>query len=435
MFNNNRGPSFSWYVVTFALFVWNFYYGLAWVISNALIAVCIYAYLCYRPRPVIKSILDTDWYKFMMGQVVFHNFPYTNVEYTFINRGKTEFPKGFDKALRKEIKCLSKVKLKYSEIQWLSDDWRMHEDYVEFLINFRFDPNQVHILQVDGNLDIKINGLWKEAILWEVPLMAIISELYFKMTGKTYDNLEFMKKAKIKAVKMFNAGVKWSDFGTRRRFSFDTQNLLNFIMKDYAPNFIGTSNPYFAMKYSLSPIGTYAHEAVMAMQVLYNVKDSNRKWMEYWCKEYDDMRIALTDTLTTDVFLRDFDKEKANTFAGVRQDSGDPFEFGEKLIQHYEKLGIDPKTKKIVFSDSLDVNKAIVLHKRFSDRIQCVMGIGTYLSNDCGHKPLNMVIKLTAVNGMPVVKLSDDKGKHTGDPIVIQKIKNELGINSVLCHK
>jgi nicotinate phosphoribosyltransferase len=208
------------------------------------------------------------------------------------------------------------------------------------------------------------------------------------------------------------------------------QDKLNSVMQHFHSGFKGTSNPYFAMKYKLNPIGTYAHEAVMAMQVMYGAKDSNLAWMEYWCKEYDGyMRIALTDTLTTDIFLRDFDYKTANEFAGVRQDSGDPFEFGEKLIQHYEKLGIDPKTKKIVFSDSLDADKAVALHERFSDRIQCVMGIGTHLTNDCGHKPLNMVIKLTAFGGKPVVKLSDDKGKHTGNPETIEKIKNELGIN------
>jgi nicotinate phosphoribosyltransferase len=427
------GPSFSWYVVTAALFIWDFYYGLAWLITNLVTVVSIYTYLRYRHVPIIKSLLDTDWYKFTMGQVVFHNFPYTNVEYTFINRGKTQFPGGFADALHKELKALSKVKLSYKEIQWLSENWCISGDYVEFLTDFRFKPEQVSIVQSDGDLDIKIRGLWKETILWEVPLMAIISELYFKMTDKVYDEAAFVRKTENKSNKMQNAGVAWSDFGTRRRFSFAVQNKLNSVMQHYQLGFKGTSNPYFAMKYKLTPIGTYAHEAVMAMQVLHNVKDSNRKWMGYWCNEYDGyMRIALTDTLTTDVFLRDFDKEMADKFAGVRQDSGDPFEFGEKLIQHYEKLGIDPLSKKIVFSDSLDADKAVALHERFSERIQCVMGIGTHLTNDCGHKPLNMVIKLTAVEGMPVVKLSDDKGKHTGVPEVIEKIKDELGINNKL---
>jgi nicotinate phosphoribosyltransferase len=265
--------------------------------------------------------------------------------------------------------------------------------------------------------------------------MAIISELYFKLTGKTYDETEFIHKTDLKAQKMVNAGVKWSDFGTRRRFSKAAQEAVNATMLDYAPNFLGTSNPYFAMKYGLTPIGTYAHEAVMAMQAKYSATESNQKWMEHWWEEYKDyphLLTALTDTLTTDVFFRSFKGDLANKFTAVRQDSGPPILFGLKMLEHYNSIGINPKEKKIVFSDSLDADKACCLQLRFGQEIPCVMGIGTHLTNDCGHKPLNMVIKLIAINfgdGLKtVVKLSDDEGKHTGDNEKIEAIKKELGI-------
>lgn len=428
------GPNFQWYLLTGLLFAWDIYYGIAWLASNLATVAAVYLYFRYRREPIIKSLLDTDWYKLTMGQLVFHKFPNATAKYHFINRGKTQFPENFDKELRKEIKALGKLRLSLKEAEWLDKFVSMKLDYVLFLESFRFKPKQVTVVQTGGDLNIDIEGPWKEAILWEVPLMAIVSELYFRMTGKTYDNDAFILKTNEKAVRMHKAGIAWSDFGTRRRFSHKTQDALNKVMSTFGnKGFIGTSNPYFAMKYDVNPIGTYAHEAVMAMQALHGAKWSNRRWMEYWLDEYFyHMRIALTDTLTTDVFLRDFDEGMGDKFAGVRQDSGDPFEFAEKLIAHYKKLGINPNAKKIVFSDSLDTDKAIALHEKFGREIQCVMGIGTHLSNDCGHKPLNMVIKLTDIDfgdGMvPVVKLSDDAGKHTGLPEKIASIKTELGL-------
>lgn len=442
----NSGPNFSWYILTIVLFILDINYGLAWLVSNAITAILIYCYLRYKHNPIIKSILDTDWYKITMGQVVFHKFPDAVAKYKFINRGKTQFPEGFAEALRKEVNAMGKLRLSYKEIDWLDSNWCMGMDYVSYLADFRFKPKQVIINQNSVELEVGVEGPWKETIFWEVPLMAIISELYFKMTGKEYDEKLFIMKSELKATKMKQAGVKWSDFGTRRRFSFKTQEQLNKVMNRYRlDGFVGTSNPYFAMKFNLEPIGTYAHEAIMAMQAYCGVFNSNREWMKLWCQEYDYyMRIALTDTLTTDVFLKQFDLEAAISFAGVRQDSGEPAEFARKIIDHYKKLGIDPMTKKIVFSDSLDADKAVKLHETFSNEIQCVMGIGTNLTNDCYpsnqimaspyHKPLNMVIKLTDIdfgNGMvPVVKLSDDKGKHTGNSEVIERVKNKLGLQS-----
>lgn len=432
----HSGPNLQWYLVTFLVF---FVFGpiatLVWITSNVLVVGAVYLYLRYRHIPIITSLLDTDWYKLTMGQVVFHQFPNAQAVYRFYNRGKTAFPTGFAEALCKEIEYLSHVRLDMDEIQWLENQWVLKPDYINFLEDYRFDPAQVIIEQTGGDLAIVVGGPWAETILWEVPLMAIISELYFRMTGKTYNDGEFIAKTDAKARKMFNAGVKWSDFGTRRRFSKKSQEFVVATMMDYKPHFIGTSNPHFAMKYNVPPIGTYAHEAVMAMQAKHSPTESNQKWMEYWWKEYGvypKLLTALTDTLTTDVFLRSYTGDMLNKYTAVRQDSGDPFEFGNKLLDHYKQNGINPFEKKIVFSDSLDTDKAVALNKAFEKEIPCVMGIGTHLTNDCGHKPLNMVIKLVSIDfgdGMKsVIKLSDDKGKHTGDADKIRAIKKELGV-------
>lgn len=424
-----------WYASFLVLCFIGFKALLVWIGVNILAVAGCYFYLRYRNIPIITSLLDTDWYKLTMGQVVFHQFRDAIATYRFYNRGKTQFPTGFAAALRKELEYLSKVSLTNQELMWLDDHVVFKPDYINFLEDYRFNPNQVMIEQTGGDLDIVIIGPWAETILWEVPLMAIISELYFKLTDKTYDQKEFITLTDQKAHKMLNAGVKWSDFGTRRRFSKETQDALNTVMMNYKPGFIGTSNPYFAMKYNLNPIGTYAHEAVMAMQAKYSATESNQKWMEHWWLEYGmcpKLLTALTDTLTTNVFLRTYTGDMLNKYTAVRQDSGDPFEFAPKLLAHYKENNIDPKEKKIVFSDSLDTDKACELQKTFGDKIPCVMGIGTHLTNDCGHKPLNMVIKLVNIDfgkGMqPVIKLSDDKGKHTGDDETIKAIKQELGL-------
>jgi nicotinate phosphoribosyltransferase len=402
-----------------------------WIAFNLLLTV---VGMKFYHVPIITSLLDTDWYKFTQNQVVFHQFPEAVAHYEFINRGKTQFPDGFADALKKELKYLSKIELTPDEYYWLEDQLALKSDYLDWLANYNFNPSQVHIKQTGGDLKITIEGLWEETILFEVPLMAIISELYFRMTNQVITDNSPYEKIATKGKALDDAGVNWIDFGTRRRYSKEIQDAVDRTMYDFK-HFLGTSNPYFAMMYDLKPVGTFAHETLMAMQAKYSATEANRKWMEYWHEEYSNrnhMLIALTDTLTTEVFFRDFNKNLAEKFAGVRQDSGDPFEFGQKMIDHYKKLGINPKTKNIVFSDSLNTDKAIRLQERFGNEIKCVMGIGTDLSNDCGFKPLNMVIKLTAIdfgNGFKnVVKLSDDAGKHTGDPTTIAAVKKELNL-------
>jgi nicotinate phosphoribosyltransferase len=383
-------------------------------------------------EPVITSMLDDDLYKINMGNVVFHLFPRAIVTYQFINRGGTKFPKGFANALQYQIEALAKVKLKSDEADWLSDIPYIRPTYVEWLAGYRMNPNEVDISQDhEGQLHIKIEGPWYRTIYWEVKLLAIISELYFRMTGQKPTG-EWKVKIYEKARSLLNGYCHWIDFGTRRRFSLEVQDKVVEMMKDYK-GFLGSSNPYLSFKYGVTPQGTYAHECIMAMSALYGVRMADVMWRKHWSEHYEgNVGVALTDTFTTDVFLRNFGTYDARLFDGCRQDSGDPLEWGFNMLTHYKKLGIATVNKRFVFSDNLNVPKAVALNSQFSRVSQPIFGIGTNLTNDVGAKPLNMVIKLVAANfghgEVNVVKLSDDKGKYTGNPEAIEMAKRELGI-------
>lgn len=384
---------------------------------------------------IIKSLLDTDFYKISMGQVVFFDFPDVWVHYSFTNRGGTQFPPGFAEALNIQLRGLQFLKMNSGEKHWMRQQPYFRRAFVEWFSGYQFDYNEVMVNQTGGNLSIDINGYWYRTIHWEVVLMAMVSELYFKMTGQVMASDAF-EKIDIKGKKLENAGCFWSDFGTRRRFSFDVQNEVVSRMKHYK-GFLGTSNPYLAMIHCVNPIGTSAHEATMAMQAIYGVRNSNRKWLEHWYNFYrGELGVALTDTITTDVFLKDFDSLLARIYDGTRHDSADPYVWGEKIIDHYKKLGISPITKSLVFSDGLDTDKFIDISKTFSPRVRRVVGgIGTHFTNDVGVNPLNIVIKLmtvsvdTASPSVGVVKLSDTPGKHNGAPEDIANVKYQLGID------
>lgn len=376
---------------------------------------------------MIISLLDTDFYKILMGQVVFNQFPNVRAHYRFFNRNNAPFASGFKKELEHTLEQLSAVKLSETEYKWLCNFKYLKPHFLEWFRNYSFCPGEVNIRQYDEQLFIDIAGPWYKTIYWEVPLMAIISELYFK--GATPDR-EWEGKLADKAKLLSSAGVRWADFGTRRRFSRKVQDKVVATASEYK-GFLGTSNVRLAMTYNCRPIGTTAHEGPMAMQVLSGLRNANVAWMDAWIKEYrGELGIALPDTLTTDVFLKDFDGYYARVFDGVRQDSGDPFEFGEKMLKHYRGLKIDPRSKRIIFSDNLNAEKAIKLNEAFSDFIQPAFGIGTNLTNDVGVKPLNMVIKLVAVDNRQVegscVKLSDEKGKYTGEEKDISRAKEIL---------
>jgi len=384
---------------------------------------------------IIKSILDTDLYKLTMQMAVIKKFPRAKAQYEFINRGQTVFPEGFGEALRQEIKKMENLKMsKWEREQLEKKCYFLDPTYLDFLMGYQFDASEVGIIQRDGKLDILIEGYWYRTILWEVPLMALISELYFKMTGQDPWGKHERAKNNAEKQKTFRMnGLHYADFGTRRRYSYDIQE--EFVSSQVgigSDNFVGTSNVALALEYDIKPIGTHAHEWFMFHAAKYGYKMANHLAMENWADVFrGDLGIALSDTLTTEVFFQSFDKKFAKLYDGVRHDSGDPIEFADKVIAHYEKLGINPKSKVIVFSDSLNPEKAVEIKNHCRSKIMCSFGIGTNFTNDVGVKPLNMVIKITSCQPensewLPCVKLSDSPGKHTGDEDAIETAKRVL---------
>lgn len=383
-------------------------------------------------NPILHSMLDCDLYKINMGSVVFHLFPRAKVNYQFINRGKTEFPEGFASALRDQIKAMESLQLTKDEANWLKRIRYIRPTYIEWLAGYRMNADEVFVGEIDGKLVVEIQGYWYRTIFWEVKLMAVISELYFKMLGVPPFQI-WQDCIEAKGLKLQTNNCHWSDFGTRRRFSLEVQDMVVKKMSMFN-GFLGTSNLHLAHKYNVTPQGTYAHECIMAMSALYGSRMANKMWMKHWSDHFEgNVGVALTDTYTTDKFLQDFGTYEGRLFDGCRQDSGDPFEWGVKMLNHYKSLGIPSLNKRFVFSDNLNVNIASELNRKFSASAQPVFGIGTNFTNDVGLTPLNMVIKMTKADfghgQIDVVKLSDDHGKHTGDPKAIELVKQELNIS------
>ena len=293
------------------------------------------------------------------------------------------------------------------------------EDYIEFLSNYRFNPQEVTVEDVDGELQIEINGPWRTTILWEVPILAIVNELYFQETSdfKSIEGEGIRRlKDKMNLIRQYPT-LAISEFGTRRRYSWEHQKYVTTDLIRNCPQVQGTSNVKLSMDLDIRCDGTMAHEYISAhIALVDSMKTAQKRALHVWLQEYGtDLGIALTDTFTTPAFFRDFDVVLARAFRGVRHDSGDPIKFGRDVIAHYQKLGIDPRTKTIIFSDGLDVPEAIRIYKEFVGKIGVAFGIGTNLTNDLGVTPLNIVIKLIMCNGKHVVKLSDDEGKGMGD--------------------
>ena len=397
-------------------------------------------------RQIINSILDTDLYKLSMGCAVARRYPRVDVRYRFFNRGGTKFPQGFDAELKDQLESMRGIRLKQDEYDFLQSECGDYLDpfYLDFFRGFRYNPDEVTITQDGGDLQIDIEGPWYRTIYWEVPLMALISELYFKMMGndrpmkdgaeRILTESESTEKAKVKGRILLRAGAKFADFGSRRRYSrANHDNVIQGLMSGGEDSFVGTSNVHLAHKWGLKPIGTQAHEWFMVHAAKYGYRTANTVSLGRWADIYNgNLGIALTDTFTTEAFFQAFDTFHANLFQGVRHDSGDPYKFARKVISHYRSLGIDPRSKTIVFSDSLDTDLACKIHQTFSDQIKISFGIGTHFTNDVGAKPLNIVVKVTEVNvdgrWVPAIKLSDDEGKHTGDPKEIEMAKQSLGI-------
>ncbi len=370
---------------------------------------------------IIQSLLDTDLYKFNMNQVMFHKHSNLVGEYHFKCRSKdVKFTWEMYVAILVEIEHLCSLKFTEDELDYLKSIRFLSYDYVEFLRLWRPIREYVHTyLTKDDELRVIVKGPLFSAMQFEIYLLEIINEIYFNYTykdeeeEKMYTHAEKLLASKIDKFKEGKYNFKFAEFGCRRRLSRDWQDhVVNRLRETKCMN--GTSNVYLAKKYNLIPIGTYAHEYVQMFQGINDLPlaYTNNKAMEDWFDEYQgDNGIALTDTLTTDLFLKDFTFKHANCFKGVRHDSGDPYEWGEKMIKHYEKYKIDPKTKTLLFSDSLDCDKAQAIHEHFKDRINVVFGIGTHLSNHTNKPALNIVIKLQKVNDRPVAKISDTPGK------------------------
>lgn len=384
--------------------------------------------------PIINSLLDTDYYKLTQGQFVFYNYPDVQVEYTFNNRDKTmKFNDEALSVIKQEIKHLCSLKLNDDEFQWLQKQKVFRHEFLEYFKNFQFKEDEIDIkLDSENNLVITITGSWKTTIYLEVPLMAIISEVYFKHVDKDwiYNEEQQIMLANEKAFKLDEAGCKWMDFGTRRRRVSTIQNIIVREMRYYT-NFIGTSNPYLAMKYGTKVLGSIAHEAVQAISELESINHPNKVMLNKWLDFYQgDFNIFLPDTYGLDSFFKDFDLTLAHHYAGLRHDSGCPFDFTDKVIAHYNKLGIDPLTKIIIFSDSLNVDKAIELKKYCEGKINCSFGIGTHFSNDAAKyngeksKPMNIVIKLSKVNGNNVCKLSCNPEKAIGHKDIVKIMRH-----------
>lgn len=369
---------------------------------------------------IIQSILDTDQYKITMQNAVQRLYPDAWAKIQFINRKPEEqkFTSDAVGLIKGAIKHMSHLKLSDDEHEWLKvRNPFLGPGYLSFLRNYRYDPSEVKIaLTNEGNLDLTIEGLWHRVIMWEVPLMAIISEVYFQNIHTKW-NMEGQKnRAIMKQERMLKAGCANADFGTRRRRCYESQENVIAQMKKF-DTFVGTSNVHLAMKHDLKPIGTLAHEWIQAHSVLCGLRHANRYALNAWNQVYNGwLGIALSDTYGTQSFWGDFDRTLSRTFDGVRHDSGDPFEFTDNAVQHYRTHGIDPLTKTTVFSDGLNVDKAIKIHEYCKGKIRDSYGIGTHYTNDFDDgMALNMVIKLVELNGHPVVKLSDEPGKVSGD--------------------
>ena len=389
---------------------------------------------------IIQSVLDTDLYKFTTSYAYSKLYPRAYGQFRFIDRGKTTYPQGFAEELKKEIQEMSKLALTKDEASFLYRELPyLPPTYIDFVRGFRFDPEEVKVEQdAEGHLSIFAEGLLYRVTLWETPILALVSELYYKMLGAQPD-MEYTERTIIsKARKLAEHGITFSMFGMRRRFSAAIEDRVTELLKEHAAGYLfGTSNVYYAYKHGLRVSGTHPHEWIQFHGAMFGYKMANYMAMEDWINVYDgDLGTVLTDTYTTDVFMRNFSKKHAMLFTSLRHDSGDPLQFTEKVIARYRELRVDPTIKYIIFSDGLDPERAIEIANYCKGRIGASFGIGTNFSNDVGNgvRPMNIVMKLWKCKMTekerwnPCVKLSDVDGKHTGEPEEIELAQRTLGL-------
>lgn len=396
--------------------------------------------------PMVKSLLDTDLYKYSMGQVYQRQFAADHATWDFkarnvgVNTKHEKYTAEDREEIKKQLMAYCSLRFEKDELEWLSDKGRrpwIHNAYCDFLKNWRPDFAEITVEDdpITG-LAIHTSGTQINVSYYEIPILEVAAEVYYRnhydyeeiahaFKEKTLEKIDFIKRG------IYEPGT-FSEFGARRRISFELQNwLIKTLKENNVKGFIGTSNVELAKRYDLTAVGTMAHEFIMTVgqgHLYHNPAYSNWFALDAWVKEYGTMNgIALTDTIGTDVFLRDFQKTFATLFTGVRHDSGDPYEWGDKMIAHYKKLGIDPSTKTLMFSDGLNLKKATELNKYFSSKTKVAFGIGTDWSGPQNIEPLNIVCKVALVNGLDVAKLSDAPGKNMcRNPAAIEHLKNEI---------
>ena len=379
-------------------------------------------------NPIVTSLLETDLYKFSMGQAIYHQFSDYKTTWTFKCRNKdVHFTKEMLEEIKEQIKAYCHLSFKEEELEYIKGIKWMKESYIDSLRLWkpRFEDFTISDDSECG-LSIEARGTWLNTSMYEIPTLAIVNEVYFRMKYDYKELLESFEEKLVEKMNKLKSGEiyisTFSEFGLRRRLSAEAQEMavekLSHLNdnNDCASKFIGTSNVYLAKKYNVVPVGTMAHEWIMCVgqgNHKHNPAYSNWYALDAWVKEYGILNgTALTDTITTDCFFKDFQLTFATLFSGVRQDSGDPMEWGEKMINHYNNLGINPKDKTLLFSDALDFERADKICKRFMDRTKVAFGIGTYISNDTCVDTLNVVMKVTECNNQDVAKISDTTGKE-----------------------
>lgn len=399
-------------------------------------------------RQIINHFTDDDLYKFTMCCAVIDNFPRTRVRYRFVDRNNTVYPAGFADELRHQVRLLENLVITDEEISFMRRRcYYIPSWFYTFLKGFRYDSRWVTVDQDDeGHLSVEFEGNWSDTILLEVKVLAIISELFYEMTGEA-SNLDYeayFDKSYEKARRLIEAGCSFSDFGTRRRASFKAQETVVAAMKKCCCDskgpgrFTGTSNVYLAMKYDLIPIGTMAHELISAIAGMYGPQMSNHMAMKVWAHTYRGaLGTFLYDTYGWQIFSLNFSEDYANMFKGLRVDSGDNHEQLDLIVKKYRSLNIDPASKQVVFSNGLNVDEAIELNRYASGKCIPSFGIGTHFTNDFpGVRPMNIVIKLLAVKiteSWPffcdTCKLSEDRGKYSGDPATVSRFREALHLD------
>ena len=398
-------------------------------------------------RQIITHFTDDDLYKFSMCCAVIDNYPRAQVKYAFVDRNDTVYPEGFGELVKEQIKMLENVVITDEEIAFMREKcYYIPNWFYPYLKGFRYSADWVKVNQDEqGHLHIDFEGNWSDTILLEVKVLAIVSELYYIVTGqdKTFDYDDYYTRAYHKAERLLDAGCVFSDFGTRRRASLKAEDTVVRAFRDCAiahghashGKVVGTSNVYLAMKYNMMPVGTMAHEFICAIGGMFGPQMANHLAMNAWRNTFRGaLGTYLYDSFGWNIFSLNFSEDFANLFKGLRIDSGDNCEELKKIVKKYRSLGIDPRTKQIIFSNALTTDDAIAIQKVAKDYCQPSYGIGTHFTNDFSHvKPMNTVIKLVAVKITETwpwyndtCKISEDTGKHTGKPEVIRRFMEEL---------